>query len=70
MHFAAASPGGVLGLFADPADSSPAARWAPLGPRARHLEAAKRVEDLDDDAIFRALAPLLQRQEPKQRTGK
>ena len=24
MHFAAASPGGVLGLFADPADGSPA----------------------------------------------
>jgi ADP-heptose:LPS heptosyltransferase len=59
MHFAAASPGGVLGLFADPADSSPAARWAPLGPRARHVEAAKRVEDLDDDAIFAALTPLL-----------
>jgi ADP-heptose:LPS heptosyltransferase len=59
MHFAAASPGGVLGLFADPADSSPAARWAPLGPRARHLEAPKAVAELADDAIFAALEPLL-----------
>ncbi|HEX6137857.1 MAG TPA: hypothetical protein VF059_09375 [Casimicrobiaceae bacterium] len=59
MHFAAASPGGVLGLFADPADSAPAARWAPLGPRARFLEAPKRVGELPDDAIFEALAPLV-----------
>jgi ADP-heptose:LPS heptosyltransferase len=64
MHFAAASTGGVLGLFADPADSSPAERWAPLGPRARHLEAAKHVADLDDDAIFDALAPLLRTWSP------
>ena len=59
MHFAAASEGGVLGLFADPADSAPAARWAPLGPRARHLEAVKCVAELDDDVVFDALAPLL-----------
>ena len=61
MHFAAASRGGVLGLFADPADSAPASRWAPLGPRARHLEAAKCVAELDDDVVFEALAPLLER---------
>lgn len=59
MHFAAASPGGVLGLFADPADSAPAARWAPIGLRARHLEAVKCVAELDDDVVFDALAPLL-----------
>lgn len=59
MHFAAASPGGVLGLFADPQDSSPAARWAPIGPRARYLEAARRVADLADDDVFAALEPLL-----------
>jgi hypothetical protein len=59
MHFAAASPGGVLGLFADPADSAPAERWAPRGPRARHLEAARRVADLDDETVFAALMPLL-----------
>ena len=59
MHFAAASQGGVLGLFADPADSAPAARWAPIGLRARHLEAVKCVAELDDDVVFAALAPLL-----------
>lgn len=59
MHFAAASPGGVLGLFADPADSAPAERWAPLGPRARHLEAPKAVAELPDDAVLAALEPLL-----------
>jgi ADP-heptose:LPS heptosyltransferase len=59
MHFAAASPGGVLGLFADPGDSAPASRWAPLGSRARHLEAPARIADVPDDDIFAAVAPLL-----------
>ena len=60
MHFAAASPGGVLGLFADPADSAPAARWAPLGSRARFLEAPKTVAELADDAVLAALGELLE----------
>ena len=59
MHFAAASPGGVLGLFADPLDSAPASRWAPVGPRARFLEAAATVGELSDDAVFSVLDPLL-----------
>jgi ADP-heptose:LPS heptosyltransferase len=59
MHFAAASPGGVLGLFADPLDSAPAARWAPLGPRAFYIEAPTRIADVADDAVFRMLDPLL-----------
>lgn len=59
MHFAAASPGGVLGLFADPADSAPAARWAPRGARVAWLEAERRVTDLSDSEVFAALAPLL-----------
>jgi ADP-heptose:LPS heptosyltransferase len=59
MHFAAASAGGVVGLFADPLDSAPAARWAPLGPRARYVEAASRIADVDDDDVFRLLLPLL-----------
>ena len=59
MHFAAASPGGVLGLFADPQDSAPASRWAPLGARARHVEAGKAVADLGEDEVFAVLRPLL-----------
>ncbi len=59
MHFAAASPGGVLGLFADPRDSAPASRWAPLGARARHIEALRAVAELSDDDVFAVLRPLL-----------
>ena len=59
MHFAAASPGGVLGLFADPQDSAPASRWSPRGLRAAWLEAPRRVAELEDDAVFEALQPLL-----------
>lgn len=59
MHFAAASPGGVLGLFADPEDGSPAARWAPRGARSRTLEAPRAIADVADEAIFAALEPLL-----------
>jgi heptosyltransferase-3 len=61
MHFAAASPGGVLGLFADPEDSAPAARWAPRGVRALHVEAPRRVSDLPDDVVLEVLRPLLDR---------
>jgi ADP-heptose:LPS heptosyltransferase len=59
MHFAAASPGGVLGLFANPADSAPASRWSPIGPRARFVEAALAIPELDDATIFAELTPLL-----------
>ncbi|HVO90838.1 MAG TPA: glycosyltransferase family 9 protein [Casimicrobiaceae bacterium] len=59
MHFAAASPGGVLGLFADPADSAPASRWAPLGPRARYLEAERSVRELEDEQVFAEVEMLL-----------
>ena len=59
MHFAAASPGGVVGLFADPLDSAPASRWAPVGRRARFVEAPKSIADIADDAVFNLLDPLL-----------
>lgn len=53
MHFAAASPGGVVGLFGDEPDF--ALKWAPLGPRASSLR-CDRVEHLPDAALFDALA--------------
>jgi ADP-heptose:LPS heptosyltransferase len=59
MHFAAASPGGVLGLFADPADSAPASRWAPRGARASFIEAEKRVSEVRDEVVWAELEPLL-----------
>jgi len=60
MHFAAASPGGVLGLFADTSVSPPPSQWAPRGAAARWLEAAQSVSELSDQAVFTALAPLLE----------
>jgi ADP-heptose:LPS heptosyltransferase len=59
MHFAAASPGGVLGFFAETGVSPPPSRWAPLGPRARWLEAPACVSQIADDAVEACLAELL-----------
>jgi ADP-heptose:LPS heptosyltransferase len=59
MQFAAASPGGVLGLFAE-SDLSPApAQWAPRGPRAEWLDASKSVSELPDGAVQERLERLL-----------
>ncbi len=59
MHFAAASPGGVLGFFAE-ADVSPApAQWAPRGPRALWLEAKKSVAELTDAQVYDCVGRLV-----------
>lgn len=58
MHFAAASPGGVLGFFAEIEASPPPSQWSPIGPRALWLEASKTLADLDDNAVFAAFEPL------------
>lgn len=59
MHFAAASPGGVLGFFAE-TDVSPApAQWAPRGPKADWLEAPKSVAELPDALVYERLERLL-----------
>jgi hypothetical protein len=59
MHFAAASPGGVLGFFAE-ADVSPApAQWAPRGPRADYLEAPKSVSELPEARVYERVGRLL-----------
>jgi ADP-heptose:LPS heptosyltransferase len=60
MQFAAASPGGVLGLFAETDVSPSPAQWAPRGPRAKWLEASKSVSELPDETVERALEPLLE----------
>ncbi len=60
MHFAAASPGGVLGFFAE-TDVSPApAQWGPIGPKADWLEAPKAVSQLDDEQVLARVEALLQ----------
>jgi len=55
MHFAAASPGGVLGFFAETDVSPPPWRWGPVGPRAEFLEADKAVSELTDDVVLAAV---------------
>lgn len=59
MQFAAASPGGVLGLFAESSVSPAPAQWAPRGPRAHTLEAAKSVAELPEALVYERLEPLL-----------
>jgi heptosyltransferase-3 len=59
MHFAAASPGGVLGLFAE-ADVSPApAQWAPRGDKADYVEEPKTIAELPEAKLLERLEKLL-----------
>jgi ADP-heptose:LPS heptosyltransferase len=58
MHFAAASPGGVLGLFAESDVSPGPVNWAPRGPRADWVEARKAVSELPDALIYERLGRL------------
>ena len=55
MHFAAASPGGVLGLFADTTVSPSPVQWGPRGLRAAYLEAPLSVEQLATDTVLHVL---------------
>ena len=59
MHFAAASPGGVLGLFAGDSTGSYAGRWGPRGPRADVVESPSRIAGLSDDVFLTKLAAVL-----------
>ena len=59
MHFAAASPGGVLGLFAETNVSPHPSQWGPRGKRADYLEAEKSVAELADETVFARLTRLL-----------
>jgi ADP-heptose:LPS heptosyltransferase len=52
MHFAAASPGGVLGFFAETDVSPSPVHWAPRGRSTDYLEAEKSVTELSDDLVI------------------
>lgn len=60
MHLAAASPGGVLGLFAQEGGRDDASRWHPIGPRARWIEAPASVAALPDAVVMREVAALME----------
>ena len=59
MHFAAASPGGVLGFFAETDVSPSPAQWAPRGPKAEWLDAPKSVTELADGDVYGRIERLL-----------
>ena len=59
MHFAAASPGGVLGLFADSRVLPSPHQWGPQGRRVEFLDAPKNVNELSDAVVFERLTRLL-----------
>ncbi len=59
MHFAAASPGGVLGLFAETDVSPHPGQWGPRGRNVAHLEADKSVAELPDALVFETVGRLL-----------
>ena len=59
MHFAAASPGGVVGFFAETGVSPSPAQWAPRGARATFLEEPRSVAELSEARLFAALEPFL-----------
>jgi len=58
MHFAAASPGGVIGLFANGNISPPPERWKPLGVKSTYLEAKKDIKDLGDNFLYHEISRL------------
>jgi heptosyltransferase III len=59
MHFGAASPGGVLGLFAETAISPHPDQWGPRGARAAYLEAKNSVSEIRDEDVFGAITRLI-----------
>lgn len=59
MHMAAASPGGVLGLFARAGGRDDPQRWHPVGARAFWLQAPDTVACLAEEALLEAMAPLM-----------
>jgi heptosyltransferase III len=51
MHFAAASPGGVIGLFAETQVSPSPKQWGPLGAKSSYIEAKKTIKELGNNFL-------------------
>jgi heptosyltransferase III len=62
MHFAAASPGGVLGLFADTVKSPSPERWGPVGQWVDYIEAKTTIAEVSDAIVEERLNRLLNKQ--------
>ena len=59
MHFAACSPGGVIGLFADIENSPNPNQWGPIGEKSRTIIADKAVSELNSLLIIDLIDNLL-----------
>jgi heptosyltransferase-3 len=55
MHFAAASPGGVIGLFAETNISPHPSQWRPLGKNSSYIEAKKTIKELGATFLHKEL---------------
>ena len=58
MHFAAASPGGVIGLFAETNISPHPSQWGPLGSNSIYIEAEKTIKELGVNFLHQELNKL------------
>ena len=58
MHFASASPGGVIGLFAETNISPHPAQWGPLGANSIYIDAKKTIKELGVNFLHRNLNQL------------
>jgi heptosyltransferase-3 len=58
MHFAAASPGGVIGLFAETNISPHPSQWGPLGTNSIYIEAKKTIKELGVNFLHQKLNQL------------
>lgn len=59
MHFAAASPGGVLGLFAETDISPSPLQWGPRGISVDYIDARKSISEVTDGEVYAKLERLL-----------
>jgi heptosyltransferase-3 len=55
MHFAAKSPGGVIGLFAETNISPHPTQWGPLGNNSTFIEAKKSIKELGNNFLHSEL---------------
>lgn len=58
MHFAAASPGGVIGLFAETNISPHPKQWGPVGKKSVYISAKKTIKELGANFLNQKLSSL------------
>lgn len=59
MHIAAASPGGVIGLFADPNNSPSPNQWGPRGVRFKTIVAPRAISEVPPEIFINAFKEII-----------